>query len=804
MFKRSEPISATDILNEFGSNQTGGLFHLSDYYAGGGLIEAGERRNVTPEQAALDGIAYNAVVPSSGAISFSNLYGITKTIPFTVSIPDYTVTGNGDGGIITAHVGFTKGVDGVITWRIWTPDGTEPEQTGTISIGLDNVEMKLSLSGFTNGTGTQYLVGDTHPTSTNVHQPDFTQWGVSKPKRFMMGEWFEPRYGLERVVTLYAVGGEAISTKSFTLEVRQVDKPANVVSDSFDVVMDNSIAVNAHVPSYRYSDGVFKGNTANTVLYIWNDKDDDTKHYMQWRNGHSGETVVWDSNKDVTSDDVLFLGTNTGIEVTSVSAGVTFTHDLNKTLKIKDDSLDEPDGAMRLTFTGNDTTHAVSFTLENDEDGKRDLTLTVDTKNQYNICNDVTEAANNVWTDVGLYTSVSDVSHVRSDGVPPQVDIVLVKTAVTGGYDLNIKVVKDGSPSTDIKLNSSPIECDTLYRVLVGSGLNAIFHDSSEEGMWYNVGTDESVYLVRSVQQDDFTSNVFSGSIYLRPIGSMIPTLDVPFSIDVENAHKPTPIPYDSLPTDVTYTRSQYGIQETGIGIEKIVGDYYWKRTYNGQVQSLDKIGGFHQTGLECKISEISGNVNININENEWVDIEGDGGIILSVASEITNSVTSGGMKIEFRPKVVPNGMDVIIGSSTVNITASNTSTVATWYQLPDTQYHTYVSIPMSNQFIIETDATNVYFQAGYDVTQIRDKVKMAEGDLEMFLEVDGMSGDLVTVGWTPNVWVELSEHTTYVAQVTTSIYKKFAQGNARLIIRDLTSKEVKYDHRLLLTATLA
>lgn len=80
----------------------------------------------------------------------------------------------------------------------------------------------------------------------------------------------------------------------------------------------------------------------------------------------------------------------------------------------------------------------------------------------------------------------------------------------------------------------------------------------------------------------------------------------------------------------------------------------------------------------------------------------------------------------------------------------------------------------------------------------------MAEGEVEVFIAIDGTSGDMKSdANWTPNVWLRIRPDTSYTVFVETEIDRKFVSGYSRLIIRDYVSKEIKYDNTLFMTAKL-
>lgn len=64
---------------------------LSSFYAGNGFVPAGANRSATANQALLDGLAVNQVVPLSGKISIANLYGTESIYTFAVTLDSQTL-----------------------------------------------------------------------------------------------------------------------------------------------------------------------------------------------------------------------------------------------------------------------------------------------------------------------------------------------------------------------------------------------------------------------------------------------------------------------------------------------------------------------------------------------------------------------------------------------------------------------------------------------------------------------------------------------------------------------------------------
>lgn len=805
MFKRSGQVSLLDVKNHFGTSQTGNEIHINDYYAGGNHIEAGAKRNVTPEQSALDGMAVDQAVPTSGAISLANLYGIVKSRSLPTGPTNFSLSGTGDGAALTSHIGFSVDGNGVVTWRIWNPNGTE-KQEETIDMGMGNVEVKLSLNGFSNGSGKQNMNDDMYPTNLNIHDPLFTDWSNDKPVRFKMGEWFEPRWGMDTAFTVNSFGGEN-KTFNFTLEVRQINKPDNKLTKTFDVILDNSAAVNGHFPRYYYMDSVMKTGEPTAILLLWNDPNDATKQYMTWQDSvGDGSSFTWNPNTNPnTRWKTRFLGTNAKIKVTAVTGNVTFSNALDQEQIISEESDKFIDKAMRLTFRGTVDNHTAQIQITNDEGDDRTMELNVKTVNKYNVINDSSLSDNALFVDKTKYDSIKQRSYLLTNGTTPELELVMVKTnASGGGYNYNLKVEHNGSSVSDVKLNGAVTSREAEIKIDVVNGIGAEFYAGLPEGVWYNTPTDGSKFVMKCAQPLNFKIMSINGQLSVRAKGSILPPVVSDFDITVKNEYTPSLVIFERKPSSITYTKSVYGHQKTGIIIEKVVNDYYWKRVNDGQVVSTEKIGNFKDVGLQCRLTNVVGGLSTNIEQGDWVDVTHNGGIQLSVISGITNSTVSSTFWLELRQKEVVQGQTATPWGASIKLTAANSSVAAVWHKLPDSQYNTVSAVPMKNELKIKRVGNKVSFQADYLGNIIKDPILMAEGDVEVFVAVDGTSGDMKVNGnWAPNVWFRVSPDIDYSVYVETKVDKKFASGYSRLIIRDYVSKEIKYDHVLLMTAKL-
>ena len=85
----SGPIQLDDIREEFEIAEDVEL-QLHDLYAGGQYIQQGAFRNASASQATLDGMTVNQRIPSSGAISLRNFYGVRK-LPFIFFDPSVVI-----------------------------------------------------------------------------------------------------------------------------------------------------------------------------------------------------------------------------------------------------------------------------------------------------------------------------------------------------------------------------------------------------------------------------------------------------------------------------------------------------------------------------------------------------------------------------------------------------------------------------------------------------------------------------------------------------------------------------------------
>ena len=102
----SGPLSLNDIKGEFGGPAAPSL---SDYYAGGSYVPAGTSGT-------------NGPVPSSGAISISNFYGTSASVPLSISIsPSSLYNSRSGGGPLTSSpaTGTGSGGTGPYTYA-WT------------------------------------------------------------------------------------------------------------------------------------------------------------------------------------------------------------------------------------------------------------------------------------------------------------------------------------------------------------------------------------------------------------------------------------------------------------------------------------------------------------------------------------------------------------------------------------------------------------------------------------------------------------------------------------------------------------
>ncbi|CAM0066901.1 hypothetical protein VPHK357_0220 [Vibrio phage K357] len=806
MFKRSGQVSLLDVKNHFGTSQTGNEIHINDYYAGGNHVEAGAKRNVTPEQAALDGMAVDQAVPTSGALSLANLYGIVKSRNLPTGPTNFSLTGVGDGAALTTHIGFSVDGNGVLTWRIWNPNGAE-EQQETVDMGMGNIEVRLSLSGFSNGSGKQNMNDGMYPTNLNIHDPMFTAWSNDKPVRFKMGEWFEPRWGMDTAFTVNSFGGEN-KTFNFTLEIRQINKPDNKLTKTFDVILDNRAAVNGHFPRYYYMDSVMKTGEPTAILLLWNDPNDATKQYMTWQDSvGDGSTFTWNPNTEPTTKwKTRFLGTNANIKVISVTGDVTFSNTLDTLHPISTESAEFDDKAMRLTFRGTVDSHTAQIQITNDEGDDRTMELNVKTVNKYNAINDSSLSDNAMFVDDMKYDSIKDLDYMLTSGITPELEIVLLKSDVSSNkYDYRLKVEQNGVASNGVKLNDVSTLSEAEIKVDVDSGIGAEFNVDLSEGVWHEASKGGDKYIIRCAQPNNFNTMAVNGKLSVRAKGSILPPVVVEFGITVRNEFTPSLVLFENTPDSVAYTKSVYGHQKTGIVIEKVVDEYYWKRLNDGQVLSVEKIGEFKDVGLQCRLTNVVGGLSTNIDQNEWVDVGGDGGIYFSVTSGISNSTVSSTFWLELRQKEVVQGQTAVPWGGSVKLTAANSSVAAVWHELPDSQYNTVSAVPMKNELRIKRDTgDNVSFQADYLGNIIKDPILMAEGEVEVFIAIDGTSGDMKSdANWTPNVWLRIRPDTSYTVFVETEIYRKFVSGYSRLIIRDYVSKEIKYDNTLFMTAKL-
>ncbi|AXC34531.1 hypothetical protein [Vibrio phage YC] len=85
MLPREGEINLEQIAKEFGYTTT--PLELSQLYAGGTYVPSNTLRSATAAQAALDGLAEGAPVPTSGSISMANFYGITMPLDLTYLFP---------------------------------------------------------------------------------------------------------------------------------------------------------------------------------------------------------------------------------------------------------------------------------------------------------------------------------------------------------------------------------------------------------------------------------------------------------------------------------------------------------------------------------------------------------------------------------------------------------------------------------------------------------------------------------------------------------------------------------------------
>ncbi|QJT71427.1 hypothetical protein GR28A_00139 [Vibrio phage vB_VcorM_GR28A] len=108
MLPREGEINLEQIAKEFGYTTT--PLELSQLYAGGTYVPSNTLRSATAAQAALDGLAEGAPVPTSGSISMANFYGITMPLDLSYLYPEQTDFVSG------ANQGDDNGI--LYTWEI--------------------------------------------------------------------------------------------------------------------------------------------------------------------------------------------------------------------------------------------------------------------------------------------------------------------------------------------------------------------------------------------------------------------------------------------------------------------------------------------------------------------------------------------------------------------------------------------------------------------------------------------------------------------------------------------------------------
>ncbi|AUR97907.1 hypothetical protein NVP1244A_205 [Vibrio phage 1.244.A._10N.261.54.C3] len=813
MLKRTGPISAQDIIDEFGTPQTNGEFRLSDYYSGGGIIPSGAVRNTTPQQAVLDGLSAGSVVPSSGGISFASLYGVRIPKPLPTNLPtDETHTGAADSGeVVTRRLGFEVDSNGVVTWRLWDPNGSA-EQAGTIDLGLANTELKVDVSGFSNGSGTQILNDDFYPSNIHVHDPLFTDWSNNVPIRLKVGEWFEPVYGVDNAFTFNAFAGDDNSF-NVTMHVRQSDMPSNATSKSFNIRLDNGLGGVTHIPSSYYMDGVTKGTHPTAILMLWVDPNDEDNAYMDWVDSTGdGTSTVWDTSKDPTDGfRTHSLGTKAKIEVTTTSGNVTFSNNFNVRHNIANESTKFTDGAMRLVFQGNDqqglSEHTAVIRIENDEGDNRTFTAKVVINNLYDSKNDASLPENSVWVDASEYSHIGIVSHDNDVVTPPVIDLSLYRTPWPsgGGYTYNTSIGKDGVNDVNT-INQVVVPNSGFIKVDIDYGIDSRF-DAYSEGEWFNIGSSVGVYNVRCIAEDFKTSSQIKGNISIKPEGSVFPPILIPFDLTVTNNYAPPLVPFDNTPESFSYTKSVYGSQTTKMLIIKEVDGYYWKKYSDDRLQFSYKIGDFKDVGLQLKYKSPTGSINSNAVEDVWVDIGVDG-VEMHVTSGLYDSAVMGGFTLEMKQRDVYTGQVNTPWTSTIELTASNTTKLVGWSgAIPDTQYHLSTLAPRSNMFRIDTDESGgIQFHAGYTNGVMNDPIKLADnvGDVEIFIGLSGSSGGMYSnSNWPHNEWIKVDSGVVYEIAVDVTLENRFIQGVGNLIIRDFVNKHVIYNEDIILTATL-
>lgn len=180
----------TDMLRD--ELRTGNIqVSLGDFRAGGTYIPAGARRNATPQQAALDGLATNELIPSVGKqVSLAHFYGYVHPLDIpTILPPENSESTSASTEGVGAFIAIGRDANGDIYTRRYRYDGNDVNNSSRVLESENKITFAQLL-----GDDLEFYIQ--HPGESQFIINDnvvYDDWFSPSQNEAIIGIWTEPQ-----------------------------------------------------------------------------------------------------------------------------------------------------------------------------------------------------------------------------------------------------------------------------------------------------------------------------------------------------------------------------------------------------------------------------------------------------------------------------------------------------------------------------------------------------------------------------------------------------------------------------------
>lgn len=596
MIKQTGAISLLDIQNEFGGDNPA---ELSEYYAGGVLVDSAAVRNATTQQADRDGIAYNSPIPSSGNITLAHFYGASAKIEMLDRYPsDLSYTRTTDGTQETTLELFMNG--GVPYWQ--------SKNNGVVA----------NSNSFRSGKGSEMefritVVSGTEPTLQNV----------------VLGQW-ETFNSIQKILTL-TTGNDSSKNCQLKIETRYKTR--------LDHVQEKTItfeAINSFIPTEGWNTLPMSRTFVKTESGIAE---------LRYRFYVSGNQQRFQILRDgVLWQDHLIAEMEKGMDIMwSITDGTFDVH----TGMTSDGTLwkDFPTDWQFAVQTGNNSSKSATMHIEMRQSDLHSNVRVVD----------VVVSVQNTFIDPiawgTLPENASEYDLTVETATPTSNEF---KTRVNGSaiewtvFDNNVQLpwVSLGDFAGNLQ-----------YRVILTDG-----NGNGEQLDWVDVGSStvgDVLFSTLETGAESFNTGTFRVEFRQKNKTEVV-TQPIEFTMWCRNNYiTPLAIIQANMPESISreITELEPSIQKIEYRIWKDGDGAVWHATWwNGANVSGDEaiIDNVLHHGAQININDVIGNATyVNIIKGEWVDIGSD---VIKVSSELSSStdfdtIKETGIQVTIRQK---------------------------------------------------------------------------------------------------------------------------------------------------------